>query len=135
MDDELEPVWKALADRTRRQILSLLRRGPLPTNEIVTALPHLSRFGIMKHLSVLRDAGLVTARKEGTRRLNSLNVVPIRRVYEELVDEYQDLWATRLLRLGRELESHGRGSDRDPHDTPNPEDPVPGDINTKETDP
>lgn len=105
MADELEAIWKALADPTRRRILSLLKQGPLPTTAIVTALPHLSRFGIMKHMAVLRDAGLIHVRKEGTRRFNSLNVIPIRRVYEELVEEYQDLWAKRLTGLKRDLES------------------------------
>ena len=105
MADDREAVWKALADSTRRRILSLLREGPLTTTVIVTALPHLSRFGIMKHMSVLRDVGLITVRQQGPRRLNSLNVVPIRQIYEELVDDYQDLWATRFTGLKRELES------------------------------
>ncbi len=105
MADDREAVWKALAENTRRRILALLRKGPLTTSEIVTALPHLSRFGVMKHMSVLRDVGLITVRKEGPRRLNSLNVVPIRQIYEELVDDYQDLWARRFTGLKRELES------------------------------
>lgn len=105
MDGELDAVWKALADKTRRRMLSLLRTGPRTTTEIVEALPHLSRFGVMKHMSVLRDVGLITVREDGPRRINSLNVVPIRRVYEELVDEYQDLWARQLTGLKRELES------------------------------
>ena len=108
MDGELDAVWKALADKTRRRMLSLLRTGPRTTTEIVEALPHLSRFGVMKHMSVLRDVGLITVREDGPRRINSLNVVPIRRVYEELVDEYQDLWARRLTDLKRELESEKR---------------------------
>ena len=82
----------------------MLRRGPLTTTEIVTAFPQLSRFGVMKHLSVLRDVDLVTVRKEGPRRLNSLNVVPIRLVYEELVSDYQDIWAGRLTGMKRDLE-------------------------------
>jgi len=97
-------VWKALADGTRRRILWLLRKGSLTTTEIVTRVPHLSRFGVMKHMSLLRDVGLITVRTEGPRRLNSLNVVPIRQIYEEIVDDYQDLWAARLTGLKRELE-------------------------------
>ena len=54
---------------------------------------------------VLRDVGLITVRKQGPRRLNSLNVVPIRLIYEELVTDYQDLWARRLTGLKHELES------------------------------
>ena len=113
MADEREAIWKALADSTRRRILSLLRNGPVTTTKIVTALPHLSRFGVMKHMSVLRDVGLITVRKEGPRRLNSLNVVPIRQVYEELVTDYQDLWARRLTGLKHELESRTRDTAED----------------------
>lgn len=113
MADDLEAVWKALADGTRRRILALLREGPLTTTEIVTALPHLSRFGIMKHMSVLREVGLIVVRKEGPRRLNSLNVVPIRRIYEQLVDDYQDVWARRLTGLKRELESGSKNPEKD----------------------
>ena len=112
MHGELDAVWKALADATRRRILALLRDGPLTTTAIVTALPHLSRFGVMKHLSVLREVGLVTVRRDGPRRLNSLNAVPIRRVYEELVDDYQDLWARRLTGLKRELETENRDPEK-----------------------
>ena len=105
MIDERDAIWKALSNTTRRRILSLLRRGPLTTTAMVAALPHLSRFGIMKHMSVLRDVGLITVRKQGPRRLNSLNIVPIRQIYEELVGDYQDLWAKRLTGLKREVES------------------------------
>jgi DNA-binding transcriptional ArsR family regulator len=97
-------TWKALADGTRRQILVLLRGGPLTTTAIVREFPKLSRFGVMKHISVLRDANLIEVRRQGPHRLNSLNVVPIRLIYEELVGEYEDLWAGTLTGLKRELE-------------------------------
>jgi DNA-binding transcriptional ArsR family regulator len=53
-DDDLDGVWKALSDNTRRSILDLLRQGPRTTTDIVEAFPHLSRFGVMKHI---REAG------------------------------------------------------------------------------
>ena len=59
MPNDLDHVWKALADPTRRQILDVLRDGPRLTTEIVEQFPNLSRFGVMKHLDVLREAGLV----------------------------------------------------------------------------
>lgn len=105
MPGDTDAIWKALADKTRRRILKLLRERPLPTTEIVRAIPHLSRFGVMKHISVLREAGLIKVRKDGIRRLNTLNVVPIRQVYDELVHGYQDVWAGQLTDLKRELES------------------------------
>src|SRR5215813_9860309 len=59
MPDELNGVWKALADSTRRAILDLLRQGSRTTTEIVEAFPHLTRFGVLKHIDVLREAGLI----------------------------------------------------------------------------
>ena len=97
--DELDPVWKALSDPTRRAILDLLRQGSRTTTEIVDAFPHLTRFGVMKHIDVLRDAGLISTREEGRQRLNSLNAVPIRRIYERWVSRYEEFWADQLLRL------------------------------------
>ena len=102
--DELDPVWKALSDPTRRSILDLLRKSPLTTTEIVEQFPNLTRFGVMKHLGVLRDAGLVQERWEGRRCINSLNVIPIRAIYERWVSDYQDIWASRLTSLKRSLE-------------------------------
>lgn len=103
--DDLDAVWKALSDPTRRSILDLLRKGPCTTTEIVERFPGLTRFGVMKHLAVLRDAGLVQDRWEGRRRINSLNVVPIRLIYERWVSGYQDLWASKLTSLKKSLES------------------------------
>ncbi len=97
--DELDAVWKALSDATRRAILDFLRDRPRTTTEIVEAFPHLSRFGVMKHLDVLRAAQLVQTREAGRQRVNSLNVVPIRQIYERWVGPFQELWSSQLLRI------------------------------------
>ncbi len=104
MSDELDAVWKALSDPTRRSILDLLRQGPRTTTEIVAAFPHLSRFGVMKHIDVLRAAELIQTREEGRQRVNSLNAAPIRQIYERWVSPYEDLWADNLLRLKEDVE-------------------------------
>src|SRR5580692_7591726 len=104
MPADLDPVWKALSDPTRRAILDLVRKGPRRTNEIVDAFPHLSRFGVMKHIDVLRAAGLINTREEGRQRVNSLNAVPIRRIYERWVSRYEGFWADKLLRLQEDVE-------------------------------
>jgi DNA-binding transcriptional ArsR family regulator len=106
--NDLDVVWKALSDPTRRSILDLLRKGPCTTTDIVERFPNLTRFGVMKHLTVLRDAGLVQDRWEGRRRINSLNVVPIRMIYERWVSGYQDLWVSKLMSLKRSLEDAPR---------------------------
>jgi len=111
MSDDLDQVWKALADPTRRTVLDLLRRKPRTTTEIVERIPDISRFGVMKHLAVLRGAGLVQTREHGRSVVNSLNVVPIRLIYERWVSDYQGLWSRKLTRLKRSLE-RGRSDDR-----------------------
>jgi DNA-binding transcriptional ArsR family regulator len=97
--DELDPVWKALSDPTRRAILDFLRDRPRTTTEIVESFPILTRFGVMKHLDVLRHAHLVHTREAGRQRVNSLNVVPIRQIYERWVGPFQELWSGELLRI------------------------------------
>lgn len=95
--DKLDPVWKALSDPTRRAILDFLRDRPRTTTEIVDSFPHLTRFGVMKHLDVLRQADLVHTREAGRQRMNSLNVIPIRQIYERWVGPFQELWSSQLL--------------------------------------
>ncbi len=101
---ELDAIWKALSDSTRRGILDFLRDGPRTTTEIVDAFPHLTRFGVMKHLEVLREAHLVNSREQGRQRMNSLNAVPIRQIYERWVSRYQELWSSELLRIKEDAE-------------------------------
>ncbi|HUP04321.1 MAG TPA: metalloregulator ArsR/SmtB family transcription factor [Bryobacteraceae bacterium] len=107
-EDDLDGVWKALSDGTRRSILDLLRQGPRSTTELVEALPHLSRFGVMKHIEVLRAAGLIHTRDERRQRINSLNVVPIRAIYERWVGRFEELWSSHLLRIKDDAEAKGR---------------------------
>ena len=108
MAGDLDAVWKALSDKTRRAILDLLRQGPRTTTEIVDAFPHLTRFGVMKHIDVLREAGLINTREEGRQRVNSLNAVPIRQIYERWVSRYEDFWANKLLRLSEDVQSEDK---------------------------
>lgn len=104
-DDELDGIWKALSDVTRRSILDLLRHGPQTTTQIVEAFPHLSRFAVMKHIDVLRETGLIHTREERRQRINSLNVVPIRQIYERWVGRFEELWASHLLRVKEDAEA------------------------------
>src|SRR4029079_18319171 len=99
MNQDLDQIWKALSDETRLTILDFLRSGPKPTTAIVEQFPDLSRFAVMKHLDVLRQAALVVTREDGRQRINSLNAVPIRMIYERWVSKYEDLWASALLRV------------------------------------
>jgi DNA-binding transcriptional ArsR family regulator len=83
----------------------LLRGGPRSTTDIVDEFPDMTRFAVMKHMDVLRDADLVQTRSEGRRRVNSLNAVPIRRIYERWMGPFAELWSSMLLRLRDDFES------------------------------
>jgi DNA-binding transcriptional ArsR family regulator len=114
MPDEMDRVWKALADETRRAILDFLRPGPRTTTEIVEHFPQLSRFGVMKHVDVLRDAGLILTREEGRRRINTLNAVPIRKIYERWVSRFEGSWADALLRVQEDAEQAAQSQQQTP---------------------
>lgn len=105
--NDLDPVWKALSDPTRRTILDLLRDGPRTTTAVVESFPRLTRFAVMKHLDVLREAGLVQTRELGRQRMNSLNAVPIRKIYERWVSRFHELWSSELLRIKELAENDG----------------------------
>ena len=109
MPQDMDQIWKALADPTRREILDLLRDGPRQTTEIVDCFPQLTRFGVMKHLDVLRDADLVQTRSEGRRRVNSLNAAPIRHILERWISKYEAYWANTLLRVKESAEASSTG--------------------------
>ena len=105
MSKDLDPVWKALSDPTRRAILDLLRKGSRTTTEIVEAFPNMTRHAVMKHIDVLRDTALINTREDGRRRVNSLNVVPIRQIYERWVGPFAELWSSTLLRVKDDVEA------------------------------
>lgn len=107
MDEEQDQIWKALADGTRRSILDALREGPQTTTALVEKFPHLSRFGVMKHIEVLREANLVLTRVEGRKRINSLNAVPLRQIFERWVNDYQEYWSDSILRIKEDAEGEG----------------------------
>lgn len=76
IDDDLARVWKALSDPGRRKILDYLQERPRTTSELCD-LFDVSRFAVMKHLTILERAGLVVVRRRGRERWNHLNVVPL----------------------------------------------------------
>ena len=100
----MDPVFKALADPTRRQLLDeLFERDGQTLTELESRLP-MSRFGVMKHLKVLEEAHLVTTQKRGREKLHFLNPVPIRLIQARWVSKYAEPWASALTELKREIE-------------------------------
>jgi DNA-binding transcriptional ArsR family regulator len=97
-------VFKALADPTRRFLLDrLFARDGRTLTELESAL-EMTRFGVMKHLRVLEDAGLVLARKSGREKLHFLNPVPIRLIHDRWIDKYTERRVSALADLKHELE-------------------------------
>jgi DNA-binding transcriptional ArsR family regulator len=92
-------VFKALGDRTRRRMLDLLVKRARTTGELAAAFPGLSRFAVMKHLRVLHKAGLLLVTKDGRKRWNSLNPVPLQEVFRRWVGANEQLWADTLLNI------------------------------------
>ena len=94
-----DAVFRALADETRRSILDELRLGPLSTGEIADRHGTMSRYGVMDHLAVLVEAGLVVVERRGRDRLNHLNPVPIRRIQDRWLNRFAIEVADELLAL------------------------------------
>jgi len=101
----MDSVFKALADPTRRSLLDELFREDGQTLSALEARFDITRFGVMKHLKQLEDAGLVVTRRRGREKLHFLNPVPIRLVYERWVSKYAEPWAAELSGLKNRLES------------------------------
>jgi DNA-binding transcriptional ArsR family regulator len=97
-------VFKALADPTRRFLLDRLFTRDGRTLTDLEAGLEMTRFGVMKHLRVLEDAGLVVARRSGRQKLHFLNPVPIRLIHDRWIDKYTERRVSALADLKHELE-------------------------------
>ena len=98
-------IFKALADRRRRQILDLLKEQPKTTGELCARFKEHDRCTVMQHLGVLEKAGLVIVQKKGRFRWNYLNVVPIREIYDRWINQYASPNAELLTKLKNDLET------------------------------
>jgi uncharacterized protein YndB with AHSA1/START domain len=101
----VDAVFKALADPTRRDLLDELFREDGQTLHALEARIDMTRYGVMKHLKILEDAGLVATRRRGREKLHFLNPVPIRLVHDRWVSKYPEPWAAALSDLKTRLES------------------------------
>jgi uncharacterized protein YndB with AHSA1/START domain len=100
----MDDVFKALADPTRRSLLDELFKDDGQTLSALERRLPMTRFGVMKHLRVLEEAGLVVTRRRGREKLHFLNSVPIRLVHDRWVSKYAEPWAATLTVLKRRLE-------------------------------
>ena len=104
MTNDDAAVFKALADPTRRHLLDrLFERDGRTLTELESEL-EMTRFGVMKHLRVLEEAGLVVRRKSGRESLHFLNPVPIRLIHDRWIDKYREHRVSALADLKNRLE-------------------------------
>ncbi|MEO9224340.1 MAG: metalloregulator ArsR/SmtB family transcription factor [Acidimicrobiales bacterium] len=101
----MDEVFKALADPTRRQLLDELFRQDGQTLHALEERFDMTRFGVMKHLKQLEEAGLVVTKRRGREKLHFLNPVPIRLVHDRWVSKYAEPWAAGLSGLKSRLEN------------------------------
>lgn len=106
----MDEVFKALADPTRRALLDALFAEDGQTLTALEGRMQMTRFGVMKHLKVLEEAGVVTTRKQGREKLHFLNPVPIRLVHDRWVSKYAEPWAATLSGLKSYLEDEDMSS-------------------------
>ena len=100
-------MFKALADPTRRQLLDELFRQDGQTQRALEERFSMTRFGVMKHLKLLEEAGLVVTKRRGREKLHYLNPVPIQEIHDRWIDKYRSRHASALADLRAELEGGG----------------------------
>ena len=103
-------IFRALADPTRRFLLDLLFQRDGRTLKDLESGLEMTRFGVMKHLKVLEDTGLVITRRSGRETLHFLNAVPIRMIHDRWIDKYTEPKVSALLALKTELEKKDKPS-------------------------
>src|ERR1039458_5171444 len=104
MKTDMNAVFKALSDPTRRGLLDVLFEQDGQTLGALEKRVAMTRFGVMKHLKVLEQAGLVVTKRRGREKLHFLNAVPIRRIHDRWVSKYAAPWAAALSEIKEKLE-------------------------------
>ena len=117
MDDNL--VFKALADPTRRLLLDLLFEREGRTLTELESQVDMTRIGVMKHLRLLEEAGLVLTRRSGREKLHFLNPVPIRLIHNRWINKYTERQVSALANLKSNLESENNHVNTDDKDNSN----------------
>ena len=103
IDEDL--VFRALGDKSRRFLLDRLHKQDGQTLGELESELEMTRFGVMKHLKVLEEAGLVITRRRGREKLHFLNAVPIRLIHDRWIDKYREREVSALADLKTSLES------------------------------
>ncbi len=107
IDANMDPVFKALGNATRRAICDELKLRPLTTTQLCDCFPAIDRCTVMQHLKVLEKAGLVVAVRKGRERFNHLDAMPIQQIHERWIGPHAAHAAAGLLALKDALEGEG----------------------------
>ena len=100
----MDDVFRALADPTRRSLLDeLFKQDGQSLGALCERVP-MTRFGVMKHLKLLEEAGLVVTKRRGREKLHFLNAIPIRLIHDRWVSKYAEPWVAALSDLKQKLE-------------------------------
>ena len=110
-EDDLDRVFKALANPVRRSICDELRLRPLTTSQLCLCFPELDRCTVMQHLGALERAGLVVPVRKGRERFNHLDAMPIQAIHERWIGPHAAAAAAGLLRLKGDLETQPSKAD------------------------
>ena len=112
----MDEVFRALNDPSRRLLLDrLFDKDGQSLSELCEHLPDMTRYGVMNHLSVLEEGGLMTTRRDGRRKHHYLNVVPIRLVHDRWISKYTEPWAGAVAGLKTHLEQGGSAMSKPTH--------------------
>ena len=112
-DDELDQVFKALANRVRRAICDELRLRPLTTKQLCACFAELDRCTVMQHLRVLEGAGLVVPVRKGRERFNHLDAMPIQAIHERWIGPHAAAASAGLFALKQGLEADSPAEKQD----------------------
>jgi DNA-binding transcriptional ArsR family regulator len=103
-ESELDAVFQALANVTRRQILDVVGAKPGCSVQHVAEHFDMSRIGVLKHINTLEQSGLLLSARSGRERSLHVNLAPLQLIQERWSDQYGRFWASRLTRLKYAIE-------------------------------
>ncbi len=106
---DLDLVFQALANATRRQILDVVASAPGSSVNQVTEHFEMSRIGVLKHINLLEEAGLLVSERVGRERPLHVNLAPLQLIQERWSDQYRNFWAGRLTHLKYTVEGSAQG--------------------------
>ena len=115
-NDDMDMVFHALAHKTRRRILDLVRDRPGQGVGELAKTFDVSRIAIMNHLKVLEEAGLLVSQKDGRTRRLYLNAMPIQAIHERWIDTYSGYWADRLSFIKQAAEGVAKANTKQTRD-------------------